>query len=208
MPSRRSVSWPATAVVAVAAAAVAGAISFGVATKLTGDPGEGSAEGLAAEERGTPPAFQAAILADGVVTLEEHKSAVYAAAACLAERGFTVVPRDQGDGYWTWAFRSESSSEVARYQAADKECRDAYSGQVNAVYLAALAATKAAGPSKVDQARAEIARCLAGRGVQGVPEDAPIRRMLDLVENAGKPGEVFNECREIARQKYGVVPAQ
>ncbi|MBI5949088.1 MAG: hypothetical protein HY875_13190 [Chloroflexi bacterium] len=202
--NRRTVSWPATAVAAVLAAALAGAIAFAVAGLLSGDSTRPSAGELPTEEPGGTPALQAAILADGVVTRAEDESSVQATVGCLAERGFEVTPRDQGDGWLTWSFTTSSSSEGSRYQAAARECRKAFADEVNAAYLAA----RATGPSKADQARAEIARCLTRRGVSGVPTDAPIRRMLDLLEAAGLPGSVFDECRQAALDTFGVVPAQ
>ena len=194
---------------AVAAAAVTGAVTMAVAGDRGGNPAHQTPEQHAAERLDKTTPSQAAILVDGVVTPEEYLSAVQATVSCLASQGFIVVPESRGDGLMRWTFATADTGEGARYQAAYLDCFVANERDVASVYGAALdAARRADSPEKIDQARAAIAQCLAGRGVKGVAEDAPLLRMLDAVAKAGQPSNLFYQCAGVAWEEYGLLPSE
>ena len=204
---RLFVSWKGALVVAIVAAALAGAITFVRADDRERPAARTSSE-LAEERLPKTSEIQAEILRDGVVTREEYESVVRATIACLAERGFVVSgPHDTGGGWLGFTFATESTSVGSRYQLAYRECHETNQRDVDLVWASTLKETRPAPSGElVAASRAAIAECLIASGVDGVATDAPLLVMLDEVESAGKPSELFYRCAGEAYNEYGMVP--
>ncbi|MDR0504981.1 MAG: hypothetical protein LBG70_04140 [Bifidobacteriaceae bacterium] len=188
---------------AVAALAVAAALTLTV-SGWSNRPKSVNIDSIKA----TTSAFQAAILADGVVTNAEYESAVMANWQCVKDAGFEPdEPQWNGNNFEfgiTVISQNEEAAEVnsTKQLAVWERCNTEYTNDVGDVW----ASQAVLSDSERDKMRPDVVACLRNHGLE-LPEDsdyAEIGAALATLDQSGQTAAM--ECMQQYEEFFRTLP--
>ena len=196
---KKSVAVAVSSFVVVTAALTA-AMTSGVFASA-GEPRVPTLDEVVSQAQRQASDSQASILADGVVTWDEHESAIAATAACLSESGVSVEMRAaQGKRPSQIGFAVSSREEGTAAEEHLRGCRAEHLDAVDAVWL------RAALPEDVERRANEyLSTCLLERGftVEAERDGVVVNVFSEAQADRDGAGQVVGECVEQRRAELG-----